>query len=328
MRFAWILLGIMVAPALVDAQTSKAGQAGAKFLSLPYSVRGESMGSAYVAMSDDPSSIFYNPAGVANISQKSLYALAGNWWGNYVYGLSYVLPTKRGNFAFFLSGVYVGGIEVYDVTPDAQIVYNGTVSYLASQLGAGYSIFLTDKFAFGINAKLIYEGFGGYTSAYSFSIDAGTYYMVGFRDLVIASSFRHFGFDMKPSGTYVRYEYDNGIVQNIVEYTSYKLPTIFNLGISGTIFSNAFSKLKASFEIIHPTDNIEAYALGFEYGFLNIAFLRFGYKFYANEREAVGEANGINLGIGVKYGKFSLDFGYYNKGIMPPVNQIAISYMF
>ncbi len=310
------------------AQISKAGQAGAKFLSLPYSVRGESMGGAFTAVGDDPSVIFYNPAGAALITQKSLYFVAGNWWGSYVSGVSYVTPTKRGNLSVFMSGVYVGGIEAYELTADAQIIYKGTIAYMASQLGFGYSTFLTDKFAFGVDVKLIYEGFGGYSTAYSVAIDAGTYYHVGFRDVVIASSFRHFGFDLKPSGTYTRYEYNNGVVENIVEYTSYKLPTVFNLGISGSLYSNAYSRLKGSLEIVHPVDNLEYYVLGLEYSILNMVFLRAGYKFYTNEAEAVNGANGLNVGLGIRYGKFALDYGYYMKGIMPPINQVSILYNF
>jgi len=310
------------------AQISKAGQAGAKFLSLPYSVRGESMGGAFTAVGDDPSVIFYNPAGAALVTQKSLYFVAGNWWGSYVSGISYVTPTNRGNFSVFMSGVYVGGIEAYELTADAQIVYKGTIAYMASQLGFGYSAFLTDKFAFGVDVKLIYEGFGGYSTAYSVAIDAGTYYQVGFRDVVIASSFRHFGFDLKPSGTYTRYEYNNGVVENIVEYTSYKLPTVYNLGISGSLYSNAYSRLKGSVEIVHPVDNLEYYVVGLEYSILNMVFVRTGYKFYTNEAEAVNGANGLNFGLGIRYGKFALDYGYYMKGIMPPINQVSILYNF
>ena len=320
------IISLIGAP--VWAQVSKAGQAGAKFLSLSYSVRGASLGDAFSAVGNDPSVAFHNPAGIALISRNSLYLQGGLWWENYVTAVSYVKPTKRGNLYFMLSGIYVGGIDAYELTSDAQIISRGEISYLASQLGFGYATFLTDKFAFGVGAKLIYEGFGGYSTAYSVAIDAGTYYYTGFKDFVIASNFRHFGFDLKPTGTYVSYQYDNGLVDTVKSYTSYKLPTTYGIGLAGTIYKNAYGRLKVSFEITHPVDNLEYYSIGGEYVLMNMLYIRAGYRFYVNSEEAVNGANGINLGIGLKYGKFTLDYGYLNRGILPAVNLMALNVVF
>ncbi len=327
MRKALIFTAVLFAVPLF-AQTSKAGQAGAKFLSLPYSVRGESMGGAFVSLVSDPSAVFYNPAGAALVDRSALYAMAGSWWGAYDYALSYSAPRKNGVLSIFLSGVYMGGIESYELTPSEEIVYKGEIAYLATQLGVGYATFLTDKFAVGMNAKLIYEGYGGYTTAYSFAIDAGTYYYTGFRDFVLGSSIRHFGFDAKLSGEYVRYEYTNELVETTVTYTAYKLPTTYSIGLSGTLYKNNISRLIGAVELFHPVDNLESYNFGLEYSILNMIFIRAGYKLYVKTREAVGDSNGFTLGLGLKYGKFTFDYGYYNKGIMPPINQIAFMMQF
>ncbi len=322
-----LVITLMFFLGILHAQSSKAGQAGAKFLSLPYSVKAEAMGGSNVAVSD-ASSIFVNPASISNINMKTFYFISGYYWGILQFGTSYVVPTRRGNIGFFVGGVYVGGFEGYEVDINGNINSIGTFSYLGTQLGFGYSRYLTDKFALGGNVKLIYEGFGGYSNAYSAAIDIGTYYNTGYRDLVIAAVIRNFGFDLKPSGQFTRYIYEASLRDTVQSYSSYKLPTIFSFGMLTSILRSVYGKLILALQIDHPIDNLENYNIGFEYSLLDIIFVRTGYKIYQNVDESVAGANGINFGIGVRYGRFGLDYGFYNKGILPPINQISLSYSF
>ncbi|MEO0151160.1 MAG: PorV/PorQ family protein [candidate division WOR-3 bacterium] len=309
------------------AQMSKAGQSGAKFLSLPYNVRSEAMGGTGVSLVDN-GSVFVNPSSLASINFRNVYASVGSLWGFTNFAIAYNVPTKRGNLSFFTSGVYVGGMEGYEIDINGNITPIGSISYLATQLGFLYARFFTDKFSFGIGPKIIYEGYGGFSNAYSIALDVGTYYITGFRDMVLAASVRNFGFDMKPSGTYTRYIYDATLVETTATYTAYRLPAIYSIGFSLSILRSAYGSLLMAFQLDHPIDNLESYNLGFEYNLLNIVFIRTGYKFYANPDEAVAGANGINFGIGVKYGRFGLDYGFYNKGILPPINQLGLYYSF
>ncbi|MCS7245718.1 MAG: PorV/PorQ family protein [candidate division WOR-3 bacterium] len=318
---------LFLLPLPLFAQSSKAGQAGAKFLSLPYNVRGESMGGSYVNISD-ASSIFTNPAGVSNINRRSVYILSGYYWGILQFGASYIIPTKRGNVGFFIGGVNISGFEAYSVDLNGNIIYEGSFSYLGSQIGANFSRYLTDKFSIGINGKFIYEGFGGYSNAYSLALDVGTYYMTGFRDFVLGASIRHFGFDLKPSGEYTKYVYEASLDSSKQSYSAYKLPAIFSFGISGSILRSAYGKLSFALQIDHPVDNLENYNIGLEYSLIDILFIRTGYKIYQNVDEAVAGANGITFGLGVRYGRLGVDYGFYNKGILPPINQVALYYSF
>jgi hypothetical protein len=321
-----ILFFISVSLGILNAQISKAGQAGAKFLSLPYDVRSESMGDVGVSISSY--SPFVNPSIVSTLNLKTIYGLAGFFWGINNFAISYVVPSKRGNLGFWTSGVYVGGMEGYELDPNGNINSIGNFSYLATQLGFTFSRFLTDKFSFGISPKIIYEGFGGFSNAYSLALDVGTYYITGFKDLVIAASIRNFGFDMKPSGEYTRYLYEAGLVETTATYTSYRLPTIFSFGLSISILSSAYGKILLAYQLNHPTDNLESHNIGLEYSLMNIIFIRTGYKIYVNPDEAVNGANGVNFGLGINYGRIGLDYGFYNKGVLPPINQIAVHYKF
>ncbi len=322
-----LFITLMILMGILHAQSSKAGQAGAKFLSLPYSVKGEAMGGSNVTISD-PSSIFVNPASISNVNKRAFYFISGYYWGILQFGTSYVIPTKQGNLGFFVGGVYVGGFEGYEVDPNGDIRSIGTFSYMGTQLGFGFSRYLTDKFAVGSNAKIIYEQFGGYSNAYSVALDVGTYYNTGYRDLVIAAVVRNFGFDLKPSGQFTKYVYEASLEDTIQNYSSYKLPAIFSFGMAMSVLRSAYGKIILALQIDHPIDNLENYNVGLEYSLLDIIFLRLGYKIYQNVNEAVAGANGINFGLGIKYGRFGLDYGFYNKGILPPINQLSLNYSF
>jgi hypothetical protein len=51
----------------VASGVSKRGTTAAPFLSIGQGARAAAMGSAYVAVSDDPSSMFWNPAGITKL---------------------------------------------------------------------------------------------------------------------------------------------------------------------------------------------------------------------------------------------------------------------
>src|SRR5512138_2154223 len=68
-----VVLLLLVAPAIVLANT------GAAFLKIPVGPRIVGMGEAAVAYIDDASALYYNPAGIANVSSFDLL-LSHNQW--------------------------------------------------------------------------------------------------------------------------------------------------------------------------------------------------------------------------------------------------------
>jgi len=53
----------------------------ANFIGMNWGARPMALGNAYVALADDPSAVFWNPAGLANIGEYSLIASHQNLWG-------------------------------------------------------------------------------------------------------------------------------------------------------------------------------------------------------------------------------------------------------
>ena len=69
--FTAILIGIMTS---LDAQTiNRYGTTTANFLEIGIGSRATSMGDAYVAVANDVSSIYWNPAGLSHVARSVSY---------------------------------------------------------------------------------------------------------------------------------------------------------------------------------------------------------------------------------------------------------------
>lgn len=53
-----------------ETNVSKRGTVAAPFLTISQGARATAMGSAFVAIADDPSAVYWNPAGIARLDQK------------------------------------------------------------------------------------------------------------------------------------------------------------------------------------------------------------------------------------------------------------------
>src|SRR5437016_304734 len=94
-----LLLGLAIA-APARAQFSlgeqRAGTSSGAFLKIGVGARAVGLGESFVAVANDPSAIFWNPAGLASIQRQEVALSAVQWPADVAYGhLTYVLPVKR-----------------------------------------------------------------------------------------------------------------------------------------------------------------------------------------------------------------------------------------
>jgi len=301
----------------------KVGTSGASFLKIDVIPRSSGMGDAFVAVANGASSVFWNPAGIAFLKGKSLFASYTNWLvGSRVPALSYVWGAGRyGNLGFFIGGLQSGDFE--EVVMDAQgniSVTGNTFSYNAFQSGISYSKFMTDKFVVGLNLKFIYEGFGEYSSAMSGAIDAGTMFFTGFKTLRIAMSIQNLGPDLKPSGNYPLYMLSGSKVEtDSRSYRAYKLPMIFRLGAAIELLNSEDKRLTIAVEGANPNDNDETFALGAEFYWKKILFVRTGYTINK-------DTGGFGAGAGINTGSIQLDYSFSDFGVLPDIHRIGLSF--
>ncbi|KUO62181.1 hypothetical protein APF79_04205 [bacterium BRH_c32] len=284
----------------------KVGTTSFQFLKVIPDARATGMGEAFVSVTDNSESVFWNPAGLSKIN---------GFDASFSY-IDYFLDVSHLSFsaAYNLDGIGVigvqalmndiGSIEVTRVSNlyrDENGNYNPgltgeTVTPGSKVFGLSFSRKLTDKFAFGLTAKYAYEDLV-VKSASSIIFDGGLLYQTGFRSIQIGASVRHFGPEVK--------FFDK----------SYPLPQTFTIGISANLLAPENSllmdindqRMLFAFDLSHPRDYTQQYQVGLEYAFKEMFFLRAGYKANFDEE-------GLTLGAGVKYNNYRIDYSFNDYG--------------
>jgi hypothetical protein len=310
MRKAILLLAVLIS--FVSSQDfKKVGTTGYVFLEIPVSARASALGDASVALfHTGADAIFINPALVGFTSKRHSFNFTfANWLADTKHQAGAYL-FKLGNFGVFGVGFVrldFGTMQgTANANPDQPGNYVITEPFSADAMafGISYSRMLTDRFSFGGFVKYVREKIWIYKSD-NFVFDVGIIYFTGFRSLRIAGVIQNFGVDSKYIGD------------------TFKMPSVFKLGIAGEILGehNTPTRLSISVEALHPSDSPEKLNFGVEYTFKNFLSLRGGYKFnYDEENFTFGFGlAGFNIGVPVNF-----DFAFVNFSRLGSVLRIGI----
>jgi hypothetical protein len=145
---------ISVRPA--DAQV---GGSAVVFLKIEPDSRAAGMGNAGVALADNASAIFWNPAGLAFQTGTEASITHSNWLPEFNAGLFYEYLTAKhhvpgwGTFGAHLTYLFLGEHE----GRDAQNNPTGTFRSYDLALGASYGAKITRNFALGTSVRFIYS---------------------------------------------------------------------------------------------------------------------------------------------------------------------------
>jgi len=149
---AFLLALGTLGPLCPDA--SAVGEAGAQFLKIPVGPRACAMGGSSVAIADDPSATYWNPAGLTYLDTPQIMGMHASW----LEGTSYqyfaaVLPRAHGHFGVAFSYSSSGKMPGRDVNFEVTEEYGaydiaGTLAYardVTSALSAGCGIKLIQQ---------------------------------------------------------------------------------------------------------------------------------------------------------------------------------------
>lgn len=332
---------VLIAFTAITAQTgsnsiSKRGTTAAPFLSISQGARASSMGSAFVAVSDDPTAIFWNPAGIAKIPGGSVIFDHTKWIADLSYNYmaaSYNLGNYGAVGISFLSSsmedMAVRTIEKPEGTGE-------TFNAKDAVFSVAYAISLTDNFAIGFNPKFIMQSIWR-TSASAFALDLGVMYRTPFDGIILAMSIQNFGTKMKLDGTSALVLYDpdptttgnNGKIPAYLQTDQWELPLTFRVGLSYEPFRTELHSMVVAFDALHPSDDFESINVGAEYGFSDLFFLRGGYKslFLQDSEESFTVGAGIKQtffgNVGIK-----IDYSYGDFGRLKDIQKISVGVTF
>ena len=289
----------------------RAGTSVFTFLNIGVSARAVGMGESVVALNQDASSVYYNPAAIAQLSDTELSATQIKWPAgiNYDY-LSFTHRFFKNHYFGFNAGI----LHMEPMAETTEFHPDGTGNYFTFQdrfLGVTYGAKMTDRFSFGLTLKYVSEDLAGY-GMNALLVDMGTFYWTGFRSLRFCASLSNFGKTVGPNGSYEKRILDQNSGSEISELTSFEKfspPTQFRVGAAIDPIESKQQKLTCSVQLNHPVDNAEYIVTGLEYSYAKIMFLRIGHKFNKQEEDFT-----FGLGIIVPVGplNLSVDYGYAN----------------
>ena len=327
-----LLKAILISVCLVSAVSAqnlfpllggqRIGTAAATFLKIDIGARAAAMSGASVAMAEDASSLYWNPAASAQLSGSSFYISHIKWPVDIEYEyVGYSQQLKD----FGTLGFSAGYLHMEDMEVTDEYHPTGTgefFSYHDAFAALTYSLKMTNRFSFGTSVKYVEEDLAG-VKMNGWLLDFGTYYWTGFKSLRFAVSVMNFGTDIKPSGSFLKKNKSGAYSEK--EYESFSPPTTFRVGTAMEVIDTQEYTLTTSVQINHPVDNAENAVMGFEFGYLKKLFLRAGYRINYDEEK-------FTFGAGVKVpfagSKLSIDYAYKAFQTLGNTSQFALGYNF
>jgi hypothetical protein len=318
-------------------ENKKLAQTGFKFLSVISDARGAAMAEAMTSLQIGSSALFFNPAGMAEMS--TFFDVSGStnkWIADITHtAFSFAINPFNGDY-----GVFGFSVQLVDYGDFYGTVVNraspqgyddtGIFSLNSLALGIGYAKQISDRFSIGGQIKWVRQDLGESTIPVNIRVnptnediriadttttsnelsplvfDFGTQFRTGIKSLVFGMSVRNFSKEVE----YV----DEGI----------QAPMMFTLGISMDVMDLLEAlpfkqSLLVSLDASHYRDHPEQIKVGLDYKLMDMFAIRGGYI-------SSNDQNDFTYGIGItKYG-FSFDYSYTPFGVFNNVQRFTFRF--
>jgi len=296
------------------------------------------MSNAVVSQTADVNSGYWNPAGLVHLEDNQLALMHSSYFANianYNY-IAYAMPLDDRS-AVGVSLIRFGVDDILDTTQliddQGNINYDRISTFSTADYGLTFSYarkLPLDGLNFGVNAKIIRRIIGDFASSWGFGLDAGIQFegknnwKFGLMARDITTTFNAWSIDED------KFEQISGAIdgenQELPETTEITIPKL-QLGMSKKwIFNYDYSLLAATNLNVRFAENNDIIstsfasinpALGFEFGYTDLVFLRAGVGNFQNELQ-LDDSEQIsfqpNFGIGFKYKGIQIDYAFTDIG--------------
>jgi hypothetical protein len=297
------------------SQTAVAKYAG-EFLAIGVGGRSLGMGGAYVAVANDVTAAYFNPAGLAQINYPEFSLMHEERFGNlvnYDYGAVAVPYGKDMTFGLSIIRLGVDGIpdtrgalidrNTGEVITDPNFINSPSAGLDYSKItefsDQDWAVFLSfakkysDKFYYGANVKLIYEGLAEY-NAYGIGFDVGAWY-TPFENFSLGANLQDITttFIAWSTGT-------NELISPTAKVgAAYKFDFLWGQFTPALDFDIRFENRQYASEYNLGPVSFDMNA-GFEYSFKNLFMVRAGYN----------EVKQFTIGAGIRLPKLNIDYSF------------------
>lgn len=330
-----ILIGLLLCLAFAKAQTSRAYSN--EFLNIGVDAAALGMSNAVVASTKDVNSTYWNPAGLTRIENNEVSLMHANYFANIAqFNYAAYAAAIDDESAF---GFSVVRFSVDDILNTTQLIDDqGNINFdrISTFSTADWAFTLSyarkakfDGFSYGANAKIIRRVIGDFANSVGFGFDLGVQWKrndweMGIMARDITTTYNTWSIDEE------KFAQISGAVanqnQDLPETTEITLPKL-QLGIARTFTFHYDHVLTAEVDLnlrfiqtndIVSSSNVSATpALGLNYGFIDLVFVRAGVGNFQNIQQLDGtDSIGFqpNLGIGFKYKGIEVDYALTDIG--------------
>jgi hypothetical protein len=281
----------------------RAGISTSQFLKIGVGGRASAMGEAFVAVANDASALYWNPAGMTQFFTDQVIFSHNKWVADVNHdflGAVYHLDINNS------VGLSVTSLSMPKMKVTTEFSPLGTGEYFGyGSIAAAfsYSRRMTDQFSFGGSIRYVEETMDKLKMR-GIMIDLGTLYWTGLGSTRFAVTVSNFGNQMAPDGEVVLVG-----KREITGWQSFSPPTTFRIGFAFEPYETIEHKLTTSFQLNHPNDNSENVVAGAEYSWNKTFFIRGGYKFNADEQDY---SFGAGVNVPVTIAEISFDYALSN----------------
>ena len=283
----WSVLVIIISIIILGSVSYAAGPGttGANFLKIGVGARAAAMGEAFTAVTDDSTSLYWNPAGLTRLEGRELSAMYNAWFEGIGQGyVSMGFPLLGGTLALGANYVNMGDLEGRDESG------NPTGTFKASDLdiSVGFAGRL-GKFLLGLSGGMLRS---------TIATDTKTAFLATLGTLVEINESFSVGVVAQNLGTKLGTD---------------SLPLILKVGLALELRS-----ISMAIDIGKSQDTDLYYCLGVESWIGSMLALRAGYKIGKD----VGP--GWTAGLGFKTSRFGLDYAYVPYGELGGTHRISL----
>ncbi len=318
----------------------KVGTTAGQFLKIGVGARAIGMGGAFVAIADDGSAAYWNPAGLSFAETFKSMFNHQEWFLDISQEyLAIQYPLNRSTiFGFSVTALTMNDKEITTVSePDGTGL---TYSVLDIAVSGSVARRLSDRLRYGATAKFIQSS--AYREiAQTFAFDIGSILETDFYGMRIGMSLSNFGGEIKYSGTDliekadIDDQYDGNIESDAdLRTESWPIPLMIRIGTALEIigdpatapFGSRTNTLLVAVDAEHPNDAREHVNVGLEYTLYNMIVFRGGYRFnYDLDRLTIGI--GFNSRI-PGFGKLEMGYSVQPMGPFGNMSQMSLQLLF
>lgn len=343
-----IVISLLLSTLIFGGEIFRYGSTAANFLEIGMGSAPSAMGEAYVAMTGNLSSVYWNPAGIAHLKKNEFTFMYQPWVVdiNTAFVSTGIVVPRVGTIALSMTQIGYGNMEVTTLK-----FQDGTGEYFtAREMAAGLTFArrLATWFSFGASTKLISSQIR-HMSASAFALDLGVIVNTEFFSptgekedgLAIGMSISNYGTKMQYDGIDLLQPIDISIyedgnyadVAGLFRTQGWELPLIFRIGVAYKPIVSKNHRLTIAVDALHPNNNTESLNSGLEYQ-LKIPragkfSLRTGYKaLYMNESQfGLTAGGGLELFL-MGNRSVTIDYAFKEIGILGRTHAYTIGLSF